>query len=130
MVLLYNNKRYRSIIGSLLWINRITRLEITTYVVSKAASVSSSPKQNHLDILLQGVRLKPSDARWDDAYGRAVSSQDDGDFGWRRLGVFTTRRLSVCVSLLDFRRSVFIFFVFVVVYVVALAFAPPLVLGD
>ena len=46
-----DNTLYRSVIGSLLWINRMTRPEIS-YLVSKAASVSSSPKLNHLNILL------------------------------------------------------------------------------
>ena len=93
-------------------------------------ALESIHKCNFATNIIQRL-LKPSDAARDDAYGRTVSSRFDGDFGGSRRVVFTTYILCVCVSLLDFRRRVFIFFVVVVVYVVALAFfAPPLVLGD
>ena len=95
-------------------------------------ALESIHKCNFATNIIQRL-LKPSDTARDDAYGRTVSSRFDGDFGGSlcRVVVFTTYILSLCVSLLDFRRSVvFIFFVVVVVYVVALAFAPPLVLGD
>ena len=95
-------------------------------------ALESIHKCNFATNIIQRL-LKPSDTARDDAYGRTVSSRFDGDFGGSlcRVVVFTTYILSLCVSLLDFRRRVFIFFVVVVVYVVALAFfAPPLVLGD
>ena len=94
-------------------------------------ALESIHKCNFATNIIQRL-LKPSDAARDDAYGRTVSSRFDGDFGGsRRVMRLHGRTYSVCVSLLDFRRRVFIFFVVVVVYVVALAFfAPPLVLGD